>query len=182
NSFRFRPKRSAHDAIKKAKEYYEEGYRLVVDADIKQYFDTVNHDRLMNYVEEHIQDKIILRLLRKFLRSGGSIEGKVFPTEIGTPQGGNLSPLLSNIYLDKFDKELEQRRHKCVRYADDCNIYVKSRKAGHRVMKSVTKFLENNLGTTVNREKSAVGTPTKRKFLGFCLHTRNKETGFRPHF
>src|SRR5699024_5451843 len=111
-----------------------------------------------------------------------SIEGKVFPTEIGTPQGGNLSPLLSNIYLDKFDKELEQRDHKFVRYADDCNIYVKSRKAGHRVMKSVTKFLENNLGTTVNREKSAVSTSTKRKLLGFCLHTRNKETVFRPHF
>lgn len=182
NSFGFRPKRSAHDAVKKAKEYYKEGYRLVVDVDLKQYFDTVNHDRLMNYVEERIQDKIILGLIRKFLRSGVSIEGKVFPTEIGTPQGGNLSPLLSNIYLDKFDKELEQRGHKFVRYADDCNIYVKSRKAGHRVMKSVTQFLENNLGTTVNREKSAVGTPTKRKFLGFCLHTINKETGFRPHF
>src|SRR5699024_7626906 len=175
NSFGFRPKRSAHDAIKRAREYYEMDYRTVVDIDLKQYFDTVNHDKLIHYVGEHIKDKIILRLIRKFLRSGVSIEGKVFPTEIGTPQGGNLSPLLSNIYLDKFDKELEQRGHKFVRYADDCNIYVKSRKAGHRVMKSVTKFLENNLGTTVNREKSAVGTTTKRKFLGFCLHTRNKE-------
>lgn len=181
NSFGFRPKRSAHDAIRRAKEYYDEGYRTVVDVDLKQYFDTVNHDRLMHYVEEHIQDKIILRLIRKFLRSGVSIDGKLFPTEIGTPQGGNLSPLLSNIYLDKFDKELERRGHKFVRYADDCNIYVRTRKAGYRVMNSVTQFLENKLETKVNKEKSAVGTPTKRKFLGFCLHTVNKETGFRPH-
>src|SRR5699024_11693154 len=133
--------------------------------------------RIMNDVKEHKQDIIIVCLKLKFLHNCESIEGKVITTEIGTTQGGNLSPLLSNKYLDKFDKELEQRGHKFVRYADDCNIYVKSRKAGHRVMKSVTKFLENNLGTTVNREKSAVGTPTKRKFLGFCLHTRNKETG-----
>lgn len=181
NSFGFRPKRSAHDAIKRAKEYYDEGYRIVVDIDLEKYFDTVNHDRLMHYLEEYIPDKIILRLIRKFLRSGVSIDGVVFPTEIGTPQGGNLSPLLSNIYLNKFDKELERRGHKFVRYADDCNIYVRTRKAGYRVMESVTKFLEDELETKVNREKSAVGTPTKRKFLGFCLHTVNQETGFRPH-
>src|SRR5699024_5258376 len=108
-------------------------------------------------------------LIRKFLRSGVSIEGKVFPTEIGTPQGGNLSPLLSNIYLDKFDKELEQRGHKFVRYADDCKIYVTSWTAGQRVMVCVMQLLEINLGTTVYREHIAVGTPTKRKYLGFCL-------------
>src|SRR5699024_12868022 len=106
---------------------------------IYPYVNIINHVKLMRYVKDLIQDKINLRLIRKFLRSGVSIEGKVFPTEISTPQGGNLSPLLSNIYLDKFDKELEQRGHKFVRYADDCNIYVKSRKAGHRVMKSVTQ-------------------------------------------
>lgn len=181
NSFGFRPKRSAHDAINQAKEYYKKDYRTVVDIDLKQYFDTVNHDRLMHYLEEHIQDKIILQLIRKFLRSGVSINGELFPTEIGTPQGGNLSPLLSNIYLDKFDKELERRGHKFVRYADDCNIYVKSKKAGYRVMKSVTRFLENKLEVTVNKEKSTVGTPTKRKFLGFCLHTTKRGVGFRPH-
>jgi len=181
NSFGFRPKRSAHDAINRAKEYYKMGYRTVVDIDLKQYFDTVDHDKLMHYVEEHIQDKIILRLIRKFLRSGVSIDGKVLPTEVGTPQGGNLSPLLSNIYLDKFDKELEQRGHKFVRYADDCNIYVRSRKAGYRVMQSVTTFLEDRLKVIVNKDKSEVGTPTKRKFLGFCLHTTEKGVGFRPH-
>lgn len=181
SSFGFRPKQSAHDAVKHAKQHYEEGYRIVVDIDLKQYFDTVNHDKLMFYVEEHIKDKIILRLIRKFLRSGVSINGKLLPTEIGVPQGGNFSPLLSNIYLDKFDKELEQRGHKFVRYADDCNIYVKSRKAGHRVMKSVTKFLEKELKLTVNQEKSQVGSPTKRNFLGFCLHTTRKGVGFRPH-
>lgn len=127
NSFGFRPNRSAHDAIKRAKEYYQEGYRTVVDIDMKQYFDTVDHDKLMFNVEKHIKDKIVLRLIRKFLRSGVSINGEVSPTNIGTPQGGNLSPILSNIYLDQLDKELERRGHKFVRYADDSNIYVKSR-------------------------------------------------------
>ncbi|WZX99296.1 group II intron reverse transcriptase/maturase [Bacillus sp. FSL W7-1360] len=181
NSFGFRPNRSAHDAMKRAKEYFEEGYRFVVDIDMKQYFDTVNHDKLMYHVEEHIQDKTVLKLIRKFLRSGVSINGNIEPTEIGTPQGGNLSPLLSNIYLDQLDKELEKRGHKFVRYADDSNIYVKSRKAGERVMKSVTTFLEKNLKLTVNREKSEVGRPTKRKFLGVCIHVRKGEVGFRPH-
>lgn len=180
-SFGFRPGRSAHDAMKCAKGYYEEGYRTVVDIDMKQYFDTVNHDKLMACVEKQIKDKTVLHLIRKFLRSGVSINGKIFPTEIGTPQGGNLSPILSNIYLDQLDKELERRGHRFVRYADDCNIYVKSRKAGDRVMKSVTTFLEKKLKLTVNREKSKVGTPTKQKFLGFCIHTVKQGVGFRPH-
>lgn len=180
-SFGFRPGRSAHDAMKCAKGYYEEGYRTVVDIDMKQYFDTVNHDKLMVCVEKYIKDKTVLHLIRKFLRSGVSINGETYPTEIGTPQGGNLSPILSNIYLDQLDKELERRGHKFVRYADDCNIYVKSRKAGDRVMKSVTTFLEKKLKLTVNREKSKVGKPTKRKFLGFCLHITQEGVGFRPH-
>ncbi len=181
SSFGFRPNRSAHDAINCAKEYYKQGYRTVVDIDMKQYFDTVNHDKLMFHLEEHIKDKIILTLIRKFLRSGVSINGTIVPTEIGVPQGGNISPILSNLFLDQFDKELEKRGHQFVRYADDCNIYVKSRKAGKRVMKSATTFLEEKLKLTVNREKSEIGSPTKRKFLGFCLHVTRKGVGFRPH-
>lgn len=180
-SFGFRPRRSAHDAMKRAKEYYEDGYRTVVDIDMKQYFDTVNHDKLMYHVEEHIKDPTVFRLIRKFLRSGVSIDGEVYPTEIGCPQGGNLSPILSNIYLDQLDKELEKRGHRFIRYADDCNIYVKSKKAGHRVMDSVTKFLEKKLKLVVNRDKSEVGSPLKRKFLGFCLQVTKKGVGFRPH-
>ena len=129
SSFGFRPNRSAHDAMRQAKKYYEDGYRIVVDIDMKQYFDTVNHDKLMYHVEERIKDPIVLRLIRKFLRSGVSIGGKIYPTEIGCPQGGNLSPILSNIYLDQLDKLLEKRGHRFIRYADDCNIYVKSTKS-----------------------------------------------------
>lgn len=180
-SFGFRPKRSAHDAMRQAKQYYEEGYRFVVDMDMEQYFDTVNHDKLMYHVGEHIQDPIVLRLIRKFLTSGVSIDGTVYPTEVGCPQGGNLSPILSNIYLDQLDKELEKRGHRFIRYADDANIYVKTPKAGNRVMKSITTFLEGKLKLTVNRQKSEVGKPTQRKFLGFCIHTTGKGVGFRPH-
>jgi group II intron reverse transcriptase/maturase len=181
NSFGFRTNRSAHDAMKRAKAYYEEGYRYVVDLDLKSYFDTVNHDKLMHCVEQKIKDKKILRLIRKFLRSGVVINERITPTEEGVPQGGNLSPILGNIYLDQLDKELERRGHKFVRYADDCNIYVKSRKAGERVMKSIITFLEKKLKLTVNREKTKVGSPTKLKFLGFCLHTTKQGVGFRPH-
>lgn len=181
-SFGFRPNRSAHDAMKQAKEYYENGYRIVVDIDLKQYFDTVNQDKLMFHIEEHIKDPIVLKLIRKFLRSGVSINEIVYPTEVGCPQGGNLSPILSNIYLDQLDKELEKRGHKFVRYADDCNIYVKTAKAGNRVMESITNYLEDKLKLVVNRQKSEVGRPTKRKFLGFCLHTTKAGVGFRPHY
>ncbi|CQR46513.1 Group II intron-encoded protein LtrA [Paraliobacillus sp. PM-2] len=181
SSFGFRPNRSAHDAMKQAKQLYENGYRTVVDIDMKQYFDTVNHDKLMYHVEEHIKDSKVLRLIRKFLMSGVSINGEVYPTEVGCPQGGNLSPILSNIYLDQLDKELEKRGHRFIRYADDCNIYVKTRKAGNRVMNSITNFLENSLKLVVNRQKSEVGSPTKRKFLGFCIHSTKAGVGFRPH-
>lgn len=181
SSFGFRPNRSAHDAVNRAKIHYEEGNRIVIDIDMKQYFDTVNHDKLMYHVEEHIKDSTVLCLIRKFLRSGVSINGEVYPTEVGCPQGGNLSPILSNIYLHQLDTELERRGHKFIRYADDCNIYVKSRKAGTRVIESITRFLEDNLKLIVNREKSTVGSPKKRKFLGFCLHTTKNGVGFRPH-
>nr|WP_307258971.1 group II intron reverse transcriptase/maturase [Oikeobacillus pervagus] len=181
NSFGFRPKRSAHHAIIRAKSYYEQGYKYVVDIDMKAYFDTVNHDKLMYYIEKKIQDKRVLRLIRQYLKSGIMINGLFQASEEGTPQGGNLSPLLSNIYLNEFDKLLTTRGHKFVRYADDCNIYVKSKRAGYRVMESSINFLEGELKLTVNREKSAVGSPLKRKFLGFCLLPTKNGVKIRPH-
>lgn len=181
NSFGFRPKRSAHQAIIQAKSYYEQGYKYVVDMDMKAYFDTVNHDKLMYYIEGKVQDKRVLRLIRQYLKSGIMINGLFQASEEGTPQGGNLSPLLSNIYLNEFDKLLTARGHKFVRYADDCNIYVKSKRAGYRVMESSINFLEGELKLTVNREKSAVGSPLKRKFLGFCLLATKNGVKIRPH-
>ncbi|WP_077702999.1 group II intron reverse transcriptase/maturase [Virgibacillus dokdonensis] len=181
NSFGFRPKRSAHHAIIRAKSYYEQGYKYVVDLDMKSYFDTVNHDKLMYFVEKQIDDKRVLRLVRQYLLSGIMINGIFEKSEEGTPQGGNLSPLLSNIYLNELDQRLEKRGHRFVRYADDCNIYVKSRRAGYRVMDNITNFLEKDLSLTVNREKSAVGSPLKRKFLGFCLLATKKGVKIRPH-
>jgi len=181
NSFGFRPKRSAHQAIIQAKSYYEQGYKYVVDMDMKAYFDTVNHDKLMHHIEKKVQDKRVLRLIRQYLKSGIMVNGLFQASEEGTPQGGNLSPLLSNIYLNEFDKLLTTRGHKFVRYADDCNIYVKSRRAGYRVMESSTNFLEGELKLTVNREKSAVGSPLKRKFLGFCLLATKNGVKIRPH-
>lgn len=182
NSFGFRPRRSAHMAIIRAKTYYEQGYKYVVDIDMKAYFDTINHDKLMFLIEKRIKDKRILQLIRLYLQSGVMEDGLVKPSEDGAPQGGPLSPILSNIYLHEFDKELKSRGHKFVRYADDSNIYVKSRRAGERVMESAIKFLEGNLKLTVNRDKSAVGSPLKRKFLGFCLHSTKKGVKIRPHF
>lgn len=134
NSYGFRPKRSVHQAISKALEYYNEGYTQVVDLDLAKYFDTVNHDMLIDMLREQIKDERVISLIRKYLKSGVMINGLISPTTEGTPQGGNLSPLLSNIYLTAFDKLLESRGHKFVRYADDCNIYVKSRRAAERVM------------------------------------------------
>ena len=172
NSMGFRPGRSAHDAINRAKGYYEEGYRYVVDLDLSKYFDTINHDMLMHFVRETSQDVILNDLIKRFLKSGVVLpDGLQVRTEEGSPQGGPLSPLLSNIYLDKFDKELERRGHKFVRYADDVNIYVKSKRAAERVMESVTEYLEGTLKLKVNREKSAVGSPTELKFLGFKLYS-----------
>jgi len=181
NSFGFRPQRNAHQAIQRAKKYYEEGYRYVVDLDLEKYFDTVNHDLLIKMVRETVKDEAVIALIRKFLKSGVMIDGLVSQTEQGTPQGGNLSPLLSNIYLTKFDRMLEERGHKFVRYADDCNIYVKSPRAAERVMEGCIKFLEGKLRLKVNRKKSATGSPKKLKFLGFSLYEMKGKVRIRVH-
>ena len=178
NSYGFRPNRSAHDAARKAKEYIRDGYRWVVDMDLEKFFDKVNHDRLMGTLAKRIQDKPLLKLIRKYLQSGVMINGVVSSTLEGTPQGGPLSPLLSNIVLDELDKELERRGHKFVRYADDCNIYVKSKRAGLRTMASIQRFIEGKLRLKVNEKKSAVDRPWKRKFLGFSF-TYHKEPKVR---
>lgn len=169
HSYGFRPSRRGHDAVRKARHYIQQGYRWVVDMDLEKFFDKVNHDRLMMKVAEKVEDKTLLLLIRRFLQSGVMINGVVRDSEEGTPQGGPLSPLLSNIVLDELDKELEKRGHKFVRYADDCNIYVRTRKAGERVKASVTIFIEETLKLKVNQEKSAVDRPWKRKFLGFSF-------------
>ncbi|MDB4866627.1 MAG: ltrA [Cohnella sp.] len=169
NSYGFRPNRRGHDAVKKAREYMKEGFRYVVDLDLEKFFDRVNHDRLMARLAEKVEDKILLKLIRKYLQSGVIIDGLVKPTDEGAPQGGPLSPLLSNIVLDELDKELENRGLRFVRYADDSNIYVKTRKAGERVKASVTRFIESKLKLKVNQDKSAVDRPWKRKFLGFSF-------------
>jgi RNA-directed DNA polymerase len=178
HSYGFRPKRSAHGAIRKAKGYIQEGNRWVIDIDLEKFFDKVNHDRLMGTLSKRIEDKRLLKLIRNYLKSGIMINGIVTSSEEGTPQGGPLSPLLSNIVLDELDKELEERGHNFVRYADDCNIYVKTKKAGNRVMGSVTSFIEGRLKLKVNLNKSAVDRPWKRKFLGFSF-TLHKEPKVR---
>lgn len=174
----FRPGRRGHDAVKKAKQYIQEGYTWVVDIDLEKFFDRVNHDKLMGILAKRIPDKILLKLIRKYLQAGVMINGVVMETQEGTPQGGPLSPLLSNILLDELDKELEKRGHKFVRYADDCNIYVRTKKAGERVMKSITAFIEKKLRLKVNETKSAVDRPWRRKFLGFSF-TPSKEPKIR---
>jgi group II intron reverse transcriptase/maturase len=181
SSYGFRPKRNAHQAIQRARKYYEEGYTYVVDLDLEKYFDTVNHDLLIKMVRETVKDEAVISLIRKFLKSGVMVDGLVSQTEQGTPQGGNLSPLLSNIYLTKFDLMLEERGHKFVRYADDCNIYVKSPRAAERVMEGCIRFLEGKLKLKVNRKKSTTGSPAKLKFLGFCLYRRKEEYRVRVH-
>ena len=169
SSYGFRPGRSAHQAILQAREYIAGGKRWVVDIDLSKFFDRVNHDILMSRVARKIKDKRMLRLIGSFLRAGIFHEGKVESRREGTPQGGPLSPLLANILLDDLDKELERRDHSFCRYADDCNIYVTSQRAGERVMKSVTEFLEKKLKLVVNRDKSDVDRPWKRKFLGYTF-------------
>ena len=180
-SYGFRPKRSAHQAVKQAKEYYAQGYTHVVDIDLAQYFDTVGHDLLINMVREEVKDEAVIILIRRFLKSGVMADGLLKPTNEGTPQGGNLSPLLSNIYLSGFDRLLESRGHKFVRYADDCNIYVKSHRAAERVMAGSVAYLEQKLKLKVNREKSKTGSPLKLKFLGFSLYKVGQKLGIRPH-
>ena len=178
NSYGFRPGRRAHDAVRAARSYIQEGYKWVVDLDLEKFFDRVNHDRLMARVAREVKDKRVLRLIRKYLVSGVMVNGVVVETGEGTPQGGPLSPLLSNIYLDDLDKELEKRGHKFCRYADDCNIYVRSRRSGERVMARVREFLTDRLKLKVNEAKSAVDRPWKRKFLGFSF-LWGKETKIR---
>ena len=167
NSYGFRPQRSAHDALEKTLEYLNEGFEWVIDMDIEAYFDTVNHDKLISILREEVKDSNTLHLIRKFLQAGIMEKGLVKPNIIGMPQGGPLSPVLSNIYLDKFDKELESRGLRFVRYADDSNIFVKSEMSANRVMKSVTSWLERKLFLKVSATKTKVVRPSKSKFLGF---------------
>ena len=181
SSFGFRPNRGAKNAIKQSETYINQGYRWVVDMDLEKFFDKVNHDILMGKLEKKIKDRRLLKLIRKYLESGVLVNGIKVSSEEGTPQGGPLSPLLANIMLDGIDKELEKRGHKFCRYADDCNIYVKSKKAGIRVMDSVTKLIENNLKLKVNKNKSAVDLVTNRKFLGFSFYYRKGKFKIRIH-
>ncbi len=168
-SYGFRPGRSAHQAMAKAQAHVIEGYRFVVDIDLAKFFDRVNHDRLMAAVAARVADRRLLRLIRSFLTAGVLDSGLFEASREGTPQGGPLSPLLSNLVLDELDRELERRGHRFVRYADDCNIYVRSEKAGLRVMASLTRFIEQRLKLKINTEKSAVARPWQRSFLGFTL-------------
>jgi RNA-directed DNA polymerase len=174
HSHGFRPQRSAHQAVAKAQQYIAAGHRWVVDLDLEKFFDRVNHDKLMAAIARRVNDKRMLKLIRAFLESGVMENGLVSPVEEGTPQGGPLSPLLSNLVLDELDRELERRQHRFVRYADDCNIYVASERAGKRVMQSMTSFIRRRLKLKVNEAKSAVARPQERKFLGFSF-TGGKE-------
>ena len=176
NSFGFRPGKRAHDAVKQAQAYIQEGYRYVVDMDLEKFFDRVNHDILMARVARKVKDKRVLKLIRGYLNAGVMENGVTKETVEGTPQGGPLSPLLANILLDDLDQELTKRGHCFVRYADDCNIFVKSKRAGERVMNSVIQFVEGKLKLRVNREKSAVDRPWNRKFLGFSFLPNRQAT------
>jgi RNA-directed DNA polymerase len=179
HSYGFRPGRSAHDAVKQAQEYVQAGYEWAVDIDLEKFFDRVNHDMLMARVSRVVKDKRVLKLIRAYLNSGVMVKGVVIDTEEGTPQGGPLSPLMSNVMLDDLDKELEKRGHRFVRYADDCNIYVKTRRAGERVMESVKVYLEKKLKLKVNPKKSQVDWASRVKFLGFSFFKRNGEVLIR---
>ena len=174
HSYGFRPGCNAHQAIEQAEQYINEGYKVVIDLDLEKFFDRVNHDKLMYLVAKRITDRRLLKLIRAYLESGVMLGGLVSPSREGTPQGGPLSPMLSNVMLHELDKELEKRGHRFCRYADDCNIYVKSKKAGNRVMDSLGQFIEKRLKLKVNRDKSAVDNPTKRKFLGFSFYYYQK--------
>jgi RNA-directed DNA polymerase len=169
SSYGFRPGRSAQQAVAQAQKYIAEGHSWCVDLDLEKFFDRVNHDKLMGQIAKRVEDKRLLKLIRTFLNAGVMENGLVSPSVEGTPQGGPLSPLLSNLVLDELDRELERRGHRYVRYADDCNIYVRSERAGQRVMESVTRFITHRLKLKVNEAKSAVARPQERKFLGFSF-------------
>lgn len=180
HSYGFRPGRSAHQAVAQAQAYVIEGYNVVVDLDLEKFFDRVNHDGLMARVAERVADKRVLKLIRAFLNAGVMENGLLLPVDEGTPQGGPLSPLLSNLVLDDLDKELARRGLRFCRYADDCNIYVRSRRAGERVMASVSRFLTDKLKLKVNETKSAVARPEERKFLGFSIANDGSERRIAP--
>jgi len=175
HSYGFRPKRSAHQAVRYAQQTIQSGYTWLVDLDLKSFFDEVNHDRLMKRLQLRMTDKVLLRLINRYLKAGVQINGKNVTSIKGVPQGGPLSPVLSNIILDELDWELEQRHHKFARYADDCIIFVKSNIAGERVMKSITHFIEASLRLKVNTQKSAVDRPGNRTFLGFTFSRRGSK-------
>jgi group II intron reverse transcriptase/maturase len=170
HSYGYRPGRSAHDAVKAAREHIEAGYRWVVDIDLERFFDTVHHDRLMARMKEEVKDKRVLRLVNEYLKAGVMVNGVVTESEEGTPQGGPLSPLLSNIVLTELDRKLEERGHRFVRYADDCNIYVKSERAAQRVLESTGRFIERRMRLKVNQTKSAVDLAVRKQFLGFSYY------------
>src|SRR3982074_641334 len=172
HSYGFRPRRSAHHAVAQAQQYIAQGYGWVSDLDLEKFFDRVNHDKLMGQIAKRIEDKRLLKLLRAFLNAGVMENGLVSPSVEGTPQGGPLSPLLSNLVLDELDRELEHRGHRFVRYADDCNIYVRSERAGQRVMESISRFITQKLKLKVNEVKSAVARPQERKFVAFSFTAR----------
>jgi len=181
NSYGFRPNRNAHQAILKCKKYMDKGYKWAVDIDLEKYFDTVNHDKLIGLVYKEIKDIRVIALIRKYLQAGVMEKGIFSTSQKGVPQGGNLSPLLSNIMLNELDKELEKRGLHFCRYADDCNIYVKTRKAALRVMTSITRFIEEDLKLKVNKDKSKVDRPWKLKYLGFTFYPKKGEMGIRVH-
>ena len=174
DSYGFRPGRNAHDAIRRAREHIASGYRWVIDLDLDSFFDRVHHDVLMARVARRVKDKRVLRLIRRYLQAGIMLNGIVTPRVAGMSQGGPLSPLLSNVLLDELDKELERRGHRWVRYADDLNVYVRTARAGHRVMSSLEQFLTKRLRLRVNKEKSAVARPWTRKFLGYSFTSSRK--------
>ena len=181
NSYGFRPNRSAHQAILKCKKYMDEGYKWAVDIDLEKYFDTVNHDKLIGLVYKQVKDVRAISLIRKYLQAGVMDNGVFNTTQKGVPQGGNLSPLLSNVMLNELDKELEKRGLRFCRYADDCNIYLKTRKSAHRVMTSITRFIEEDLKLKVNIDKSKVDRPWKLKYLGFTFYPKKGGMGIRVH-
>jgi RNA-directed DNA polymerase len=182
SSFGFRPNRSQHDAIRQYREYVRAGFGYVIDIDLSKFFDRVNHDRLLARLATRIKDKRVLKLIRSFLTSGVMVGGLEEPTKEGTPQGGPLSPLLSNIVLDELDKELEKRGLRFVRYADDCVIFVRSERAANRVMESISRFIEKKLRLKVNKEKSTISLAWKSKYLGFCVTNSSKSPKIRIHW